>query len=77
MTQYITLYPSVWPYCMPPTEYMAPELVRDPNAKFLQYSGGSSSSSSRQGYDAKKVDAWAIGVLFYVLIAATYPFSVS
>lgn len=62
---------------------MAPELVRNPNVQFMQYGGGassrssSSSSSTRQGYDAKKVDAWAMGVLFYVLIAAQYPFSVS
>jgi hypothetical protein len=28
-------------------------------------------------YDARKVDAWALGVLLYVLVCAQYPFSVS
>lgn len=27
-------------------------------------------------YDAKKVDAWAMGVLLYLLVTGTYPFEV-
>lgn len=81
-------------------EYMAPELVRSPNAgAMLRYAGGNSAAGSNQSsvegggspasssgppppammkrYDARKVDAWALGVLFYVLVCAQYPFSVS
>lgn len=28
-------------------------------------------------YDAKKVDAWAMGVVLYLLVTGTYPFEVS
>lgn len=27
-------------------------------------------------YDAKKVDAWAMGVVLYLLVTGTYPFEV-
>lgn len=64
-------------------EYMAPEIIKSGPAQggVFSYSSTSSSSSSAAGggaprYDARKVDAWAMGVLFYVLVAAQYPFQV-
>ncbi len=64
-------------------EYMAPEMLLNPHQ--MGYLGATSRMSvskdsgreSKQGYDAKKVDAWSVGVLLYVLVAAQYPFAVS
>jgi serine/threonine protein kinase len=69
---------------------MPPEMVRS-QVKAQQRSqqmraaaaaaGPGSSLSSHGGkappYDAKKVDAWAMGVLLYLLVTGTYPFEVS
>lgn len=44
-------------------EYMAPELLVQPPGQ-------------AGGYDARKVDAWALGVLLYVLVCAAYPYEV-
>jgi serine/threonine protein kinase len=71
-------------------DYMPPEMVRS-QVKAQQRSqqmraaaagaGGGSSLSPHGGkappYDAKKVDAWAMGVLLYLLVTGTYPFEVS
>jgi serine/threonine protein kinase len=72
-------------------DYMPPEMVRS-QVKAQQRSqqmraaaaaaAASAGSLSPHGgkappYDAKKVDAWAMGVLLYLLVTGTYPFEVS
>jgi serine/threonine protein kinase len=71
-------------------DYMPPEMVRS-QVKAQQRSqqmraaaaaaAGAGSLSPHGGkappYDAKKVDAWAMGVLLYLLVTGTYPFEVN
>ena len=48
---------------------MAPELVRSPT-------GTGDAAGGATGYNARQTDAWAMGVLLYVLLCARYPFAV-
>lgn len=55
--------------------YMAPELVQPDSLPGL---GGSGSAvlqnGSKKGYDGRKVDAWASGILLLVMLLGTFPF---
>jgi serine/threonine protein kinase len=54
-------------------DYMPPEMVRSQMKNQQQQNHG------QQGlppYDAKLVDAWAMGVLLYLLVTGCYPFEV-
>eukprot|EP00983_Pelagomonas_calceolata_P076012 1153242-Pelagomonas_calceolata.AAC.1 len=46
-------------------DYLSPEMLQ-------AYTGGSGGGAS--GYDARAVDAWAMGVLMYLLTTGKYPF---
>jgi serine/threonine protein kinase len=54
-------------------DYMPPEMVRS------QMKNQQQQNHTQQGlppYDAKLVDAWAMGVLLYLLVTGCYPFEV-
>lgn len=57
--------------------YMAPELVQPDN---LPGMGGEASkvapagSNGKKGYDGRKVDVWASGILLLVMLLGTFPF---
>lgn len=56
-------------------DYMPPEMVRAQMKQ--QQPQQRSNSGSLPPYDAKAVDAWAMGVLLYLLVTGCYPFEVS
>jgi serine/threonine protein kinase len=69
-------------------DYMPPEMVRSQvraqqrSQQMRAAAAAGAGSLSPHGekappYDAKKVDAWAMGVLLYLLVTGTYPFEVS
>lgn len=56
-------------------DYMAPELLQQPSPPPAAAPTTTTPSSSAQAaYDARAADAWALGVLLFLLLAGAYPF---
>lgn len=88
LTSILTCCTCVCVWCDAAQDYMCPEMLQQQNGMRgtmpmggMGYTpaaaGAGSPATPHVPYDAKAVDAWAMGVLMYLLITGKYPFEVS
>lgn len=58
-------------------DYMPPEMIKSQIKQQQQQLQQGQALQPQVPYDAKAVDAWAMGVLLYLLVTGCYPFEVS
>ena len=58
-------------------DYMPPEMLKSNHKRQQQQQGvNGGGNGGTPPYDAKAVDAWAMGVVLYLLLMGVYPFEV-